>query len=748
LLTLIVPVRDWPQERIDLCIRSFRELESSTLNEIVIVDFGSEVPVKAPRRDRFVRLLRLEAEVWSLAEAINAGVAVARNDIVAKTDADILVSPSSRAEFDGICAAITRGDFALGLAQATDLPASLNPAAAFKATRTPGSIGRLRAKWGQGGLVFFSRSTWNELGGFDARFTGWGNEDNDFAERLRRSGKRVQWADRDRLQIFHVWHPPSYAATGVLSQRLKNQKVAKDDKSVFRPLAFRHSNFTKVAPAVIKSFAPLVTLGIATTARPNRDRMIAEAVNSFRGQIDNDFEVLIVDNGSPKSSLPALQRTLEKIRWTESLRLETVPHGSIPAARNIISRLARGRYICVVDDDDIALPNRLADHLKVFAADGGVHGSHGGWIDFDESTGVIERNPGKQRGISTLLKGTGKITAHPASLYRTDVMRAVPYDESFALGSDFDLALRLANNGFEVPHTNSYLTLRRYHSANVTITGQSNQVSNGQLARSRTLASFDWQRIKGLEDEAKARNGDVYCRNQMSIESLAELIPGYSGHWQIYVPVSALTAGSGALTISGLDAVPAMHDALLSGPGVDAGSDSSAPSLLQRLVDIVPGDLCTRRTGLNQPVYFRSTSIAGLKRARKIKQQIEDLIGLPVELNSVRQAEIDREVAFDWRAMTINAGERILRSDRVADLSSLLGTLLVLAQDSLLRSSLSILADFDEEGEAYYLVTASIKGLDSLRQLEFDLERRLKLPFRQVAAQGVLSELTPSTRSH
>jgi hypothetical protein len=191
-----------------------------------------------------------------------------------------------------------------------------------------------------------------------------------------------------------------------------------------------------------------------------------------------------------------------------------------------------------------------------------------------------------------------------------------------------------------------------------------------------------------------------------------------------------------------------MHDALLSGPGVDAGSDSSAPSLLQRLVDIVPGDLCTRRTGLNQPVYFRSISIAGLKRARKIKQQIEDLIGLPVELNSVRQAEIDREVAFDWRAMTINAGERILRSDRVADLSSLLGTLLVLAQDSLLRSSLSILADFDEEGEAYYLVTASIKGLDSLRQLEFDLERRLKLPFRQVAAQGALSELTPSTRSH
>ena len=74
--------------------------------------------------------------------------------------------------------------------------------------------------------------------------------------------------------------------------------------------------------------------------------------------------------------------------------------------------------------------------------------------------------------------------------------------------------------------------------------------------------------------------------------------------------------------------------------------------------------------------------------------------------------------------------------------------MLLLAHDSLLRSSLSILSDFDEGGEAYYVVTSSVKGLDNLRQLEFDLERRLKLPFRHVAAQGVLSELTPNTRSH
>ena len=124
-----------------------------------------------------------------------------------------------------------------------------------------------------------------------------------------------------------------------------------------------------------------------------------------------------------------------------------------------------------------------------------MHGSHGGWIDFDESTGLIERNQGKDRSLATLMKGTGKITAHPTCLYRTDVMRAVPYDEAFDLGSDLDLAMRMAAMGLDVAHTRSYLVLRRFQSANVTLTGQSDQVSNGLAARARIayrMARNDW----------------------------------------------------------------------------------------------------------------------------------------------------------------------------------------------------------------------------------------------------------------
>ena len=251
--------------------------------------------------------------------------------------------------------------------------------------------------------------------------------------------------------------------------------------------------------------------------------MITEAINSFRGQIDNDFEVLVLDNGSPAET-ERLKRSLGRASLARiRCAFEASPRDQFRLTKPDLAA-GEGRYICVVDDDDIALPNRLADHLKVFSR----RPQRSRLARRLDRLRRIDRRhrtqPGEAEANCDPAKGHWKNPAHPASFYRADVMRAVPYDESFALWSDFDFALRLANNGFEVAHSNSYLTLRRYHSANVTITGQVSQVSNGASARSRTLGSLDWQRLGGLDDEAKSHNEEVYCRNQMSIDSIADLI--------------------------------------------------------------------------------------------------------------------------------------------------------------------------------------------------------------------------------
>jgi len=56
------------------------------------------------------------------------------------------------------------------------------------------------------------RRDFERVNGFDERFTGWGQEDDDFGLRLRAAGVRLQ-SILDRTCSFHVWHPTDPTAT-------------------------------------------------------------------------------------------------------------------------------------------------------------------------------------------------------------------------------------------------------------------------------------------------------------------------------------------------------------------------------------------------------------------------------------------------------------------------------------------------------------------------------------------------------
>src|SRR5690606_3982799 len=142
--------------------------------------------------------------------------------------------------------------------------------------------------------------------------------------------------------------------------------------------------------------------------RDGRERMLGEAIRAFAGQIDNDFEIVIADNGSTPEQTDDLHRMLKRMPKGLDIRVIDAPP-LIPGARNRITAEARGRYICVADDDDLPMPERLADHLACFEKDPTIHTSHGGWIDFDEITGFIDRNTAGDRKLETLLFGRGKV---------------------------------------------------------------------------------------------------------------------------------------------------------------------------------------------------------------------------------------------------------------------------------------------------------------------------------------------------
>ena len=87
----------------------------------------------------------------------------------------------------------------------------------------------------------------------------------------------------------------------------------------------------------------------------NREAMIGATVASLGRQTLDDFEIIVVDDGSTDASAEIAERAGGK-------RVRVIGHGhnrGIPAARNTGLEAARGRYIAWLDSDDLARPKRL-----------------------------------------------------------------------------------------------------------------------------------------------------------------------------------------------------------------------------------------------------------------------------------------------------------------------------------------------------------------------------------------------------
>lgn len=146
---------------------------------------------------------------WSKARSLNQAVRVMLADVLVMADADVTVSPEALEEAVGMISqgapwVVPHGEVYRLSASATRLwlgdPNELVPIAAPGLDRPPyrGFAG--------GGMFVIARDAWNEIGGMDERFVGWGGEDVSFghaADTLLGPHQRVEWAN-----LWHLWHPP------------------------------------------------------------------------------------------------------------------------------------------------------------------------------------------------------------------------------------------------------------------------------------------------------------------------------------------------------------------------------------------------------------------------------------------------------------------------------------------------------------------------------------------------------------
>lgn len=101
----------------------------------------------------------------------------------------------------------------------------------------------------------------------------------------------------------------------------------------------------------------------------NSKAFIEDCLNSIFVQTYNNYELILVDDGSSDNSVEIIQRL---IRGKGQCRMIQNEHGGVSKARNTGLDVAKGDYICFVDSDDLLFPDylsSLAEAAELFCPD-------------------------------------------------------------------------------------------------------------------------------------------------------------------------------------------------------------------------------------------------------------------------------------------------------------------------------------------------------------------------------------------
>jgi glycosyltransferase involved in cell wall biosynthesis len=172
----------------------------------------------------------------------------------------------------------------------------------------------------------------------------------------------------------------------------------------------------------------------------NHGAWIDEAVESVLVQTCQDFEIIIVDDGSTDEATRRKLASYER-RATRVLRTE---NRGLPAARNTAAAHANGEYFCALDADDRLAPTWFEKALAVLDCEPGVSFvSH--WLETFGDEHWIWRP--ERCDLPAML---ARNTVNGAAVVLRAAFHAVGgYDETMRQGcEDWDFWLRLIERGF------------------------------------------------------------------------------------------------------------------------------------------------------------------------------------------------------------------------------------------------------------------------------------------------------------
>ena len=234
---------------------------------------------------------------------------------------------------------------------------------------------------------------------------------------------------------------------------------------------------------------PLVSVNMPVY---NGEKFIGQAIESILAQTYPHFELVIVDDGSTDGTLRVIEGYADaRIRVVRNPR-----NLGLSLTRNRGIEASRGEYIAILDSDDVALPERLAEQVAFLEANPGF-GLVGSWAQPVNRTGTPAgpawELPATPESIPSILLFHNYFV-QSAVMLRKSALPAPAYRTDFPPAEDYDLWVRISRH-HKTWNLPKVLVHYRQHDSNISrekasVMSQSeNRILAGQLERLGIQAS-------------------------------------------------------------------------------------------------------------------------------------------------------------------------------------------------------------------------------------------------------------------
>ena len=224
---------------------------------------------------------------------------------------------------------------------------------------------------------------------------------------------------------------------------------------------------------------PLVSVNMPVY---NGAKYIKQAIDSILNQTFSNFELIIVDDGSTDNSTKIIESYLD---FRIKLYSNEINRG-LAYTRNKAIELSCGKYIAVLDCDDIAYPERLEKQVSFLEANP-EYGLVGSWFDIVDKNSISNGDVVKLTLASHLIKSQlffGNYFAQSTIMMRKEIFYEFRYHSEFAPAEDYFLWSQIA---FKYKVANLQESLVKYRSHDESISFRNIDV---QEARVKKIFAF------------------------------------------------------------------------------------------------------------------------------------------------------------------------------------------------------------------------------------------------------------------